>query len=222
MAQGIDRIKQLFEVRSPKTPAIIAPFDWTVSFREEGKMRFMILHSDYQKTNYLFKDWYSCIVKQWDMLAKWWVYALKWKSKMKIKEWGMVIEIGKDHIVVWSKQTIEYSLIGLNPLVSTEGEQIYKWQILTNSALDIRNYQSIVGDLEAMKYMLREVNRVYWAQGQAINDKHIEVIIKQIFSKVFIYDTGDSSFIPGTHAKLIKSLSLLERNLVSILDFFLD
>ena len=201
MAQGIDRIKQLFEVRSPKTPAIIAPFDWTVSFREEGKMRFMILHSDYQKTNYLFKDWYSCIVKQWDMLAKWWVYALKWKSKMKIKEWGMVIEIGKDYIVVWSKQTIEYSLIGLNPLVSTEGEQIYKWQILTNSALDIRNYQSIVGDLEAMKYMLREVNRVYWAQGQAINDKHIEVIIKQIFSKVFIYDTGDSSFIPGTHAK---------------------
>ena len=38
-------------------------------------------------------------------------------------------------------------------------------------------------------------------QGQTINDKHVEVIIKQLFSKVFIYDAGESSFVPGTHAK---------------------
>lgn len=92
-------------------------------------------------------------------------------------------------------------MVGLNPLVFVDGESIYKGQILTSGSLDIKQYQTIVGDLEAMKYMLREVNAVYAAQGQAINDKHIEVIIKQIFSKVFIYDTGDSSFIPGTHAK---------------------
>jgi DNA-directed RNA polymerase subunit beta' len=201
MAQGIDRIKQLFEVRTPKTPAIIAPFDGTVTFREEGKMKFVILHSDFQKTNYLFKDSYSCVVREWDTLSKWAIYAMKDKSKMKIKEGGMVLEVGKDYIVVGSKQTIEYSLAWLNSLVNTEGEAIYKWQILTSWSLDIKNYQSVVGDLEAMKYMLREVNSVYAAQGQAINDKHIEVIIKQIFSKVFIYDAGDSSFIPGTHAK---------------------
>lgn len=58
-----------------------------------------------------------------------------------------------------------------------------------------------MGDLETMKYMLREVNSVYGAQGQTINDKHVEVIIKQLFSKVFIFDAGDSSFVPGTHAK---------------------
>lgn len=91
--------------------------------------------------------------------------------------------------------------MGLNSLVTTEGESIYKGQILTTGALNIKNYQSIVGDLETMKYMLREVNSVYGAQGQTINDKHVEVIIKQLFSKVFIFDAGDSSFVPGTHAK---------------------
>lgn len=70
MAQGIDRVKQLFEVRMPKNPAIIAPFDGTVTFREEGKMKFMILHSAFQKTNYLFKDGYTSVVKQGDMLQK--------------------------------------------------------------------------------------------------------------------------------------------------------
>lgn len=50
-----------------------------------------------------------------------------------------------------------------------------------------------------MKYVLREVNSVYGAQGQSINDKHVEVIIKQLFSKVFVYDAGDSSLIPGAH-----------------------
>lgn len=52
----------------------------------------------------------------------------------------------------------------------------------------MKEYQEIVSDLEAMKYVLREVNSVYGAQGQAINDKHVEVIIKQLFSKVFVYD----------------------------------
>lgn len=56
MAQGIDRVKQLFEVRAPKVPAIVAPYDGTVSFREEGKMRFMSVHSDFQKKTYLYKE----------------------------------------------------------------------------------------------------------------------------------------------------------------------
>lgn len=39
------------------------------------------------------------------------------------------------------------------------------------------------------------------SQGQSLNDKHIELVVKQLFSKVFVEDAGDSSFIPGTHAK---------------------
>jgi DNA-directed RNA polymerase subunit beta' len=67
--------------------------------------------------------------------------------------------------------------------------------------LNIKDYKEIVGDLEAQKYIVREIKKVYLSQGQDVHDKHMEVVTKQLFSKVFIEDAGDSSFIPGTHVK---------------------
>jgi DNA-directed RNA polymerase subunit beta' len=67
--------------------------------------------------------------------------------------------------------------------------------------LDIKEYKDIVWDLQTQRYIIREVKKVYMAQGQDLNDKHIEVVIKQLFSKVFVEDSGESSFIPWTYAK---------------------
>ncbi|MBU1758649.1 hypothetical protein KKG31_05980 [Patescibacteria group bacterium] len=64
MAQGVDRIKQLFEVRAPKNPAIIAPFDGKVSFYETTKTKFIKVVSEYQKKTYLIKDKYKLDVKK--------------------------------------------------------------------------------------------------------------------------------------------------------------
>ena len=91
-SQGIERIKQLFEVRKPKNPAVIAPFDWKVSFSEKGAVRYINISSDYKKQNYVMKSWYKATVKKWDVLKKWVEYAAKGKSKLKIKEWGKVLE----------------------------------------------------------------------------------------------------------------------------------
>ena len=49
-------------------------------------------------------------------------------------------------------------------------------------------YKKIVGDIQAQRYIITEAKRVYAAQGQDLNDKHIEVVVKQLFSKVFIED----------------------------------
>ena len=62
-------------------------------------------------------------------------------------------------------------------------------------------YKKIVWDIQAQRYIISESKKVYAAQGQDLNDKHIEVVVKQLFSKVFIEDGGDSSFIPGTYVK---------------------
>jgi DNA-directed RNA polymerase subunit beta' len=67
--------------------------------------------------------------------------------------------------------------------------------------LDIREYKDIVGDIQAQRYMIKSAKAVYAAQGQDLNDKHIEVVMKQLFSRVYIEDSGDTSFVPGTHIK---------------------
>lgn len=201
MAQGIDRLKQLLEVRVPKVAAIVAPYDWVVSFVEKGKMKFLAIESEYEKHTYLFKKWYTCSVKKGDSLKKWSVYATKGRSKMKVNQEGDVLEVHKDHIVFWTKERAEYSLLWLTVLNIEEGSEVLKWQILTSGAINIKEYQEIVGDIESMKYVLREINAVYAVQGQSINNRHIEIVVKQLFSKVFIYDAWDSSLIPWSHAR---------------------
>lgn len=64
MTQSIDRIAQLFEVRKPKNPAVISPFDGTLSFMEKGRLRYMTITSDYDQKTYIVKDDYSVLVKK--------------------------------------------------------------------------------------------------------------------------------------------------------------
>ncbi len=197
---GIDRVKQLFEVRDPKNPGIITPFDGKVSFYETNKVRYVRVVSEYQKKIYLLKNGYKVEVKKWEEVKKWWIFASKGKSKLKVKESGKILEVKADHIVLGIQQEYVKSLTGLNP-IKKDGEEVFKWEILTNGALSIKEYKNIVGDLETQKYIIKEVKKVYGSQGQDINDKHIEVVVKQLFSKVFIEDSGNSSFIPGTYIK---------------------
>lgn len=201
---GIDRIKQLFEVRTPKHPAIIAPFDGTIDFEEtpEGWKFWLIkITSEPQKKVYIVKDWYKLTVKKWEELPKWATYAVKWKSALKIEDGGQVLSVGKDAIILGVVQQVSHKLFGLLPKKNKSGEKVYAWEILTTGAVDVQEYKKIVGDLLAQRYIIREAKKVYSDQWQSLNDKHMEIIVKQLFSKVFIEDSGDSSFIPGTYVK---------------------
>jgi DNA-directed RNA polymerase subunit beta' len=201
ITQGIERITQLFEVRKPKTPALISPFDGVISFSEKGRLRYITVTSEHQKKIYSFADGYTSIVKKGDLLAKGAAYATQGKSRLKIKEGGEVLKVAKDHVVVGTQEIFTKSLTGLNPLKTENNQKVYKGEIITNGALDIKEYKDIVGDLEAQKYLIREVKKVYGSQGQDLNDKHVEVVVRQVFSKVFVEDSGDSSFVPGTLIK---------------------
>ena len=203
-ASGIDRVKQLFEVRAPKNPAVVSPFDGILSFEETpegGKFGKLKVTSDVQKKTYLVKSDYEVVVKQGAELAKWAVYAQRWASKLKVKEGGKVLEVNEDYIVLGVEEVFSKSLVGLAPKKTRAGERVYKGEILTTWALDVMEYKKIVGDIQAQRYIISESKKVYAAQGQDLNDKHIEVVVKQLFSKVFIEDGWDSSFIPGTYVK---------------------
>ena len=112
-----------------------------------------------------------------------------------------MLEVNEDYIVLWVQEVFSKSLVWLSPKKTRAGERVYKGEILTTWALDVMEYKKIVWDIQAQRYIISESKKVYAAQGQDLNDKHIEVVVKQLFSKVFIEDGGDSSFIPGTYVK---------------------
>ena len=201
-ASGIDRIKQLFEVRAPKKPAVVAPFDWVIHFTEKWADKIINIESDYDKKTYAAKEDFEITVKKWDNLKRWFEFAAKWNNKQKVQEDGVVLEAGKDFITLWVKQVFKksYKWLTVHKNIN-EWDQVYKWQILTNWSLDVSEYKDIVWDIEAQRYIIREAKKVYSEQWQWLNDRHIEVVVKQLFSRVFVEKPGESGFIPWTYVK---------------------
>ena len=59
------------------------------------------------------------------------------------------------------------------------------------------------------KYILSEIQHIYSSQGQKLNDKHVELIIKQLFSRVYVHEAGDTELLPG---EIIEKAQLIEEN----------
>ncbi len=78
-----------------------------------------------------------------------------------------------------------------------EGEHVEKGEILVDGELDSHDIVRIKGITELTEYMVNEVQDVYRLQGVGINDKHIEVIVRQMLRKVTIVDGGDTRMLKG-------------------------
>ena len=70
-------------------------------------------------------------------------------------------------------------------------------QALIEGSLDLRKLFEVMGRESLHRYILREIQEIYASQGEGINDKHIEVIIRQMLSRIRILDSGDADILPG-------------------------
>ncbi|MBU0636909.1 DNA-directed RNA polymerase subunit beta' [Patescibacteria group bacterium] len=68
---------------------------------------------------------------------------------------------------------------------------------LTEGSLDLQQLYKLRGKLETQKYIIKEIQYVYSSQGQPLNDKHIEIISNQMFSRIFVQDIGDTELLLG-------------------------
>ena len=128
---------------------------------------------------------------------------------------GKVVEITPDGIIKIEtedskkKEVIEYLLAPkTEPLVKVN-ERVEKGQPLFEGNLDLKEVFKLRGEKEAQDHILEEVQKIYTSQGVNVHDKHIEIIIRQMFSRVKVKDRGDSVLIPG---EVIEKERLLETN----------
>ncbi|MEK3900676.1 MULTISPECIES: DNA-directed RNA polymerase subunit beta' [unclassified Paenibacillus] len=95
-----------------------------------------------------------------------------------------------------------YSITYGSRLRVSEGQEIEAGDELTDGSIDPKEMLRIKGIRGVQNYILQEVQRVYRNQGVEINDKHIEVMIKQMLRKIRIIDAGDTSLLPGAFADI--------------------
>lgn len=78
-----------------------------------------------------------------------------------------------------------------------EGQRVSAGDRLTDGDFDLYEYYALKGKNAVQKYILKEVQYIYSSQGQQLNDRHIEVIIRQMFSRQLIKEGGDTDLLPG-------------------------
>jgi len=78
-----------------------------------------------------------------------------------------------------------------------DGEEVKIGDQLTEGSLELHQLFKLRGKLEAQKYIIKEIQYVYSSQGQPLNDKHIEIIARQMFSRIYVHDAGETDLLPG-------------------------
>ncbi len=131
--------------------------------------------------------------------------ARKPKGLAILAEFGGVATIKdtkkKREVVVTNNETGEakaYLIPYGSRLKVMDGQTLEAGDVLTEGSINPHDLLKIKGVRAVQDYMIREVQRVYRLQGVEINDKHVEVIVRQMLKKIRIENNGDTEYLPGT------------------------
>ena len=206
ITQGLPRVEELFEARSPKRKAIIVEQDGEViidedaslSIRKERIVKFKYhgmtlesheIHEDY---DVLIKD--GAKVKEGDPLMKHrnGTRTIVSKNEGLIRFTKFNLEIYEDAYAVK-----EIMIPPGFSLWAKNGDKLKAGDPLTEGSIDLQELFRLKGRRATEKYIIKEIMYIYSSQGQKINMKHLEAIIRQMFSRVYVKDAGDTNLLPG-------------------------
>ncbi|MGF7145443.1 DNA-directed RNA polymerase subunit beta' [Anaerotaenia torta] len=137
--------------------------------------------------------------------------ARKPKGLAIIAEFGGVVTIKdtkkKREVIVTNNETMEskaYLIPYGSRIKVQDGDVLEAGDELTEGSVNPHDILKIKGIRAVQDYMIQEVQRVYRLQGVEINDKHIEVIVRQMLKKIRIESNGDTNFLPGTLVDILE------------------
>jgi DNA-directed RNA polymerase subunit beta' len=118
---------------------------------------------------------------------------------------GKIVEIDEERRVIkiqpatksGKKDVMEYKIPGRIAILVEKGQEVKENQPLCEGSLDLKKLYKSAGVEATQRYILQEVQRIYASQGVDIHDKHVEIIIQKMFSRMRIKEEGDSDWIRG-------------------------
>ncbi|HEX5774742.1 MAG TPA: DNA-directed RNA polymerase subunit beta', partial [Candidatus Paceibacterota bacterium] len=153
ITQGLPRVEEVLEKRSPKNPALIAKSDGLVTeIKEEGRDKIIV------------------------------VAVMAGQEKKKGKNDGTTIE----YLAPYPRM----------PLVKA-GESVVRGQLITDGSADLDDLFEYAGRAMVQEYIIAETSKIYELQGASVSRKHLEVVVKQMFSRAKVTETGDSDWSVG-------------------------
>ncbi|NVP17285.1 DNA-directed RNA polymerase subunit beta' [Candidatus Gracilibacteria bacterium] len=209
MAQGLSRVEELFEARSPKVSAEISDIDGIVSLEQtDSNIVVRVIADELISDEYYFDENFDVVVKVGQIIKAKQVIAKSNIDKQKLTSnfAGEVKKIEEGVITIRDIETRSYEYnfdLGRRILVK-DGQRVTKGQKITEGALNLQKLKDIAGVLSTQQYIVDEIKAIYSSQGQTVNSKHIELIVRQMFSRVRVTSKGDTEFFPGDIVDIIR------------------
>jgi DNA-directed RNA polymerase subunit beta' len=212
ITSGLPRVEELFEARTPRGQAIISEIDGVadVTQDEEGR-RIKITSTEIYHDEYPLPAGWQVMVNngQWvdigTVLATQAPTEAPEQETAPAQEPQSIIARFAGEATVKNKQLVisyaeqeerEYIVASSASIWVQTGEQVKAGQQLSDGSINPHDILRILGKEAVQQYLVDEVQKVYRSQGVNINDKHIEVIVHQMLTKVRIDSAGDTDLVP--------------------------
>ncbi len=199
ITQGLPRVEELFEARTPKGQAFVSEISGAVDVWEDGDMYVVQVTPDSGTVERIALDGRTVVVKAGSHVKVGDVLAEVESKKPLVAPFDGVVEIAEDTLVIAGEAgaPVKYQIPGSQQLVVRAGDIVEAGDRLTVGSLNLHELMRLKGTEATQRYIINEVLRIYAAQGQDVAGKHLEIIVRQMFSRVQIEDAGDSSFVTG-------------------------
>lgn len=197
---GLPRVEELFEARTPKTPAVLVETDGIVSLERRGNQNVVTITADKLGEDVYDIEDCTILVKTGMIVNPKEIIAKNQKTQEPVRAVNKgKVKLHGNELIVEHTELIkrEYVVPVRTPLIVADGAKVVAGSTLTDGHLNLVDLINLTDIVTAQKYIISEVQSIYTSQGQTINDKHIEIIVRQMFSKARITDSGDSTYLPG-------------------------
>jgi DNA-directed RNA polymerase subunit beta' len=185
--KGLLRVVELFEARRPKGQAIVSEVDGAVAAVDVTGVKTVIIHSDQPVNERVIGEILAEKVTADGRTAAEAGKELTPQLVAKLQQRGVTtVKIRKSYLVPYRG----YLKVG-------PGDYLQQGDSLTDGPLDPQKVLQMKGLHGVQDYLVREIQSVYRTQGVDINDKHIEVIVRQMLKKRRVVDPGDTELLPG-------------------------
>src|SRR3989441_1515593 len=205
ITQGLPRVEELFEARIPKGKSIISEIDGELEvIRQEGSRKARVTSREEFEVSYPVEPGMEVLVKTNDEVMEGQEIARSENAVLRTRHSGRGRVSAKEIAVSTVDEEVREYPIPHGERIRPELEPrdgssvpIKAGEQITEGPISPQELLHILGKEEVQKFLGDEVQKVYRSQGVDINDKHIEVIVRQMMRKVRIENAGDTTLLPG-------------------------
>lgn len=218
ITQGLPRVQEIFEARTPKGKALLAEIDGIVELAREDEIRkIRVISTERYTDEHELPPHYEPVVADGAQVNEGEVLAQSNRADLDsepiVARLAGIVRIGAGRISVINEEREVREVVAphtarLAPGIEN-GARVVAGQHLTEGSADPQELLALQGREAVQRYLVNEAQKVYRSQGVDINDKHIEVIVRQMLRRVRIEEPGDTDYLPG---ELIDSTEFVRRN----------